>query len=90
MKTLPETVEQYSESPVFDEASIPDALRKDHRTKAGVWGVITVQSGSLLYEIAASGESIVLTEDQSGIVEPEALHHVTPIGPVTFSVKFFR
>ncbi len=90
MKKLPKGVAAYSRSPVFDETSIPDALQNDHQTKAGVWGVINVQSGSLLYTIAATGETATLTPDEPGIIEPEALHHVTPVGPVSFFVEFWR
>jgi tellurite resistance-related uncharacterized protein len=32
----------YKTTPVFDENTLPGGLRKDHRTKAGVWGIIRV------------------------------------------------
>jgi hypothetical protein len=37
----------YRSTPVFDEVTLPAALRADHRTKAGTWGVITVLEGQL-------------------------------------------
>lgn len=90
MTTLPENIQAYSRSPTFDESSIPDALRKDHQTKAGVWGVINILSGQLLYTVAASGAETTLSPDVPGIIEPESLHSVNPIGPVTFYVEFWR
>ena len=32
----------YRSTPVFDETTLPEALRREHRTKAGTWGVIHV------------------------------------------------
>lgn len=90
MKPLPDGVLAYSRTPTFDETTVPAGLRKDHQTKPGVWGVITILSGSLRYRIQATGEEIDLTPHRPGIVEPEALHNVEPIGPVSFFVEFYR
>ncbi len=90
MKSLPGDLHAYSRTATFDETSIPAGLLKDHQTKPGVWGVINVLSGSLLYRIAATGAEYTLSPDAPGIVEPEALHNVEPLGPVTFYVEFYR
>ena len=37
----------YGASPIFDEQSLPDALRNDHRTKAGTWGLLRVLDGEV-------------------------------------------
>ena len=39
--------EPYKTTPVFDETSLPGAIRNAHSTKAGVWGLLRVldQSG---------------------------------------------
>ena len=37
----------YKRTPVFDETTLPDGLRREHRTKAGVWGIIRVLEGRL-------------------------------------------
>src|SRR3546814_2805171 len=41
----------YRSTPVFDETSLPAALRGEHRTKAGVWGLIRVLEGKLQLNI---------------------------------------
>ena len=56
----------YRSAAVFDETTLPDALRRKHRTKAGVWGVIRVLEGRLELELVDSGESKVLTPEQPG------------------------
>ncbi len=90
MKDLPTGLAPYRRTPTFDEKTVPAGLLKDHQTKAGVWGVIEVTSGRLRYTISASGEEVELHAGLKGIVEPEVLHYVTPLGAVEFSVEFWR
>ncbi len=90
MKTLPENVASYSRTTEFDENTVPAKLLQDHSTKPDVWGVIRIISGSLRYTIPSRREEIVLTAQRCGIVEPEVLHHVKPIGSVIFYIEFYR
>lgn len=90
MKELPSGLSPYKRTPVFDETSVPAGLLKDHKTKAGVWGVINVTSGTLRYTIPSQNEVVDLHAGVKGIVEPDVLHHVTPMGAVKFSVEFWR
>lgn len=91
MKALPDSVAPYKRTPVFTEATVPAGLLKEHATKAGVWGLIHVESGRLRYTIAASGEVVELSNDgPPGVVEPEVLHSVAPLGAVRFFVEFHR
>tara|TARA_Y100000588_G_C13308149_1_gene524493 strand:+ start:141 stop:308 length:168 start_codon:yes stop_codon:yes gene_type:complete len=55
-----------------------------------VWGKITILSGSLRYRIDPTGFETTLTPDNPGIVEPEVLHSVEPVGSVSFYVAFYR
>ena len=79
----------YRSTPVFDEATLPDALRREHRTKAGVWGVIRVIEGRLRLTLVDGGEEHVLTPDRPGLVLPEQPHHVEPIGRMRMQVDFY-
>ena len=91
MKSLPDSVTPYKMTPVFTEVTLPDGLRNDHATKAGVWGLIHVAAGRLHYVISDSSEAIELAPgDQPGVIEPEVRHRVTPIGDVRFCVEFHR
>lgn len=90
MRELPADVQPYRRTPLFTAETVPAALLKDHATKAGVWGVITVLAGRLVYTIPATAERHVLAPDSPGIVEPQQLHHVTPDGDVSFYVEFYR
>lgn len=91
MKPLPPTVAFHRRTPEFTERSIPDALRRSHRTKAEVWGRIVVLEGRLRYRILASpAKETILDAGNPGIVEPQVEHEVEPLGHVRFFVEFYR
>lgn len=91
MKPLPDSVAPYRRTPEFDQDSIPDALRRDHTTATGVWGLITVLEGVLRYDIEGDApETVRLTPQHPGVVEPQVPHRVTPDGEVRFFVEFYR
>lgn len=89
MKSLPPHVKPYKSTPIFENETIPKGLLKDHNTKNGVWGVIHVIKGKLEYTIKDL-KTYVLTPEKQGIVEPEILHHIKPLGTVKFYVEFHK
>jgi tellurite resistance-related uncharacterized protein len=80
-------VQAYKSTPVFDENSLPAGLRRDHSTKAGVWGVIRVLEGELLFE--REGETHILTPAAPMLIFPEQKHRVEPWGPMRMRVDFY-
>lgn len=81
--------EPYRSTPVFDETTIPTALRAEHRTKQGVWGLIRVIEGELNLTYAEPPIERVLTPGNPGVVEPGQTHFVTPLGKVRMQVDFY-
>lgn len=79
----------YRSTPVFDETSLPAALRAEHNTKSGAWGVICVLEGRLAYTILDPPSETVLTPDNPGLVTPLQKHFVTPLGPMRMRVDFY-
>jgi len=91
MKTLPADVVAYQRTKEFDQSTVPAGLLRSHTTKAGTWGRICILEGSLHYRILEPElESLVLTPDRDGVVEPEIAHEVKPIGSVRFYVEFLK
>lgn len=98
MPVLPQDVVQYSQVPgkgkKFTATTIPKGLLKDHTTKAGTWGIINVSQGRLEYTITQDTSkelTFELNPDRSGIIEPQKLHHVSPLSDdVQFVVEFHR
>ncbi|WP_404478933.1 DUF1971 domain-containing protein [Novosphingobium sp. BL-52-GroH] len=79
----------YRSAPVFDETSIPAALRGFHQTKAGVWGLIRAIEGELNLTYAEPASEKILSPGNPGVVEPEQTHFVTPLGKVRMQVDFY-
>ena len=85
---LPDGLVAYKRTPVFDQASLPAGLRREHRTKPGVWALIHVLEGRLRYRILTPAGEQILVPGQPGVVRPEEAHEVEPLGPVRFFVEF--
>lgn len=79
----------YGSSPVFDETSLPAALRTEHRTKAGVWGLLRVIEGEAVLHFLSPPEAVRVTPDAPAPIPPEAPHYVELTGPVRLQVEFY-
>ena len=90
MTALPAGLTAVRRTPVFNEQTIPPGLRRNHRTAAGVWGVIRVVEGRLLFRTAEPAAEQILDPRHCVVVLPGQLHEVEPLGAVRFFVEFFR
>ena len=79
----------YRSTPVFDQDTLPAALRARHSTKAGVWGVIRVIEGELRLTYLDPESTTLLTPEQPGPILPQQPHCVTPLGPMRMQVDFY-
>jgi tellurite resistance-related uncharacterized protein len=86
---LPAGLKAYKRTPVFDQDSLPAGLRRQHRTKAGVWARVHVLEGRLRYRTFDPTSETVLTPHKPGIIEPEQPHEVEPLGPMRMFVEFY-
>lgn len=86
--TLPPGLTAYRRTPEFDQDSLPAGLRRGHSTKTGVWALIHVIEGRVRYRILDPVEEIVLEPGVPGVVVPQQLHEVEPLGAVRFYVEF--
>lgn len=75
---------------MFDENTLPAGLRREHRTKVGVWGVIRVLEGQLRYRVLDPVSETVLDLDHPGFVLPDQPHLVEPIGAMRMRVDFYH
>jgi tellurite resistance-related uncharacterized protein len=79
----------YRTTAVFDETTLPPALRREHRTKKGVWGVVRLLEGELRL-LFPDGRVEVLDPCAPGLVRPEETHWVEPVGPMRMQVEFYE
>lgn len=84
------TLKPYKRTPEFNENTLPAGLRAEHRTKAGVWGVIRVLEGELRYQVLDPSSEIILDRDRPGFVLPEQPHLVEPLGAMRMHVEFYN
>jgi len=87
---LPPGAVAYRRTPIFDETTVPAGLRREHRTRAGVWGLITVVAGRLRFRAIQPPGETVLAAGDAVVVAPGQPHEVEPDGPVQFYVEFYR
>lgn len=86
---LPPGLTAYKRTPVFDQDSLPAGLRREHRTKAGVWALIHIVEGSVRYRILDPLSETILTPEHPGIVQPEQPHEVEALGAMRMFVEFY-
>jgi tellurite resistance-related uncharacterized protein len=87
---LPPGLIAYRRTPVFSEDTVAAGLRREHRTKPGVWALINVLDGRLRFRALAPRFERVLSAGGRIAVPPEQPHEVDPDGPVRFFVEFYR
>jgi tellurite resistance-related uncharacterized protein len=82
--------EPYKATPVFDQDSLPQALRNRHNTKPGVWGLLRVLEGEARLVFHEPAREVVVMPSAPGVIAPEAWHHVEVTGPMRMQVEFYR
>ncbi|PKP94689.1 MAG: hypothetical protein CVT77_01350 [Alphaproteobacteria bacterium HGW-Alphaproteobacteria-16] len=79
----------YRSTPVFDQDTLPAALRGRHSTKAGVWGMVRVLEGKVRLTYFDPPSDILLDPATPGPLLPEQPHFVAPLGPMKMQVDFY-
>lgn len=81
---------RYGATPIFDEKSLPDALRGDHRTKEGTWGLLRVLEGEVKLIFLDPPSEHLVTPGNPATIPPQATHHVVPLGAMRMQVEFYH
>ena len=81
----------YKTTPVFDQDTLPAAIRSTHATKDGVWGLLRVLEGAVMLVFHEADERRVTVRPGSPCpIPPTAPHHVETDGPMRMQVEFYR
>jgi tellurite resistance-related uncharacterized protein len=78
----------YRTTAIFDQDTLPAALRREHRTKAGAWGIIRLLEGELLL-LFPDGRRETLGRERPGLIRPQETHWVEPLGQMRMQVEFY-
>lgn len=81
--------EPYKVTAIWDQDTLPAAIRNEHNTKAGTWGLLRVLDGEVDL-VFVDGRTVRVTTDQPGLIPPQDVHHVEATGPFRMQVEFYR
>ena len=92
-RILPNGVSLERRTNTFTQSNVPPALLKDHKTS--VWAKLVVEKGTLTFTEIANSEhdqnvSRALSERDTQVITPEALHFVTLEAGVSFHIEFYK
>ncbi|MGE3746401.1 MAG: DUF1971 domain-containing protein [Sphingomonadaceae bacterium] len=82
-------VQPYRSTPVFDETTLPAALRARHSTKEGVWGKVCVIEGRVKLVYLDPPSELILDAETRGLLLPRQPHFVEPLGAMKMQVDFY-
>jgi len=78
-------------SMTWDEATLPAALRKEHRLGPSTWGLLHVLSGNVrLLRGDASSAATLVQEGSSEGIPPGAPHRLEPAGHVRLTLRLYE
>ncbi len=80
----------YQRTAVFNEDSLPAGLRREHRTKPGVWGVVRVLDGRVRYRVLDPVSELILEPGHPGLIRPDQPHFLEPLGPMRIQIEFYK
>ncbi len=80
----------YGSSPIFDEISLPAALRNRHNTKDGTWGLLRVLEGEVELVFIDPPSRQLVTVDNPAPIPPQSPHFVNLVGPMKMQVEFYH
>ena len=76
---------------VWDEQTMPERLRRDHRIATGTWGRLHVVAGQLQFDADTDPPlNRLLDAGDDQPIPPTTDHSVRPAGHVQFFVEFLR
>lgn len=88
---MPEGLECYKRTGLFDHDSVPKGFLRKHATKSGVWAKIIVTQGRLRYIVDDLGQQCFELDSQThGVIAPQMKHHVALEASGKFYVEFYR
>lgn len=82
--------EPYKTTAVWDETTLPAAVRGTHSTKAGTWGLLRVLEGTVRLVFHDPARTVLVSPGDPAPIAPEETHHVEVDGPMRMQVEFYR
>lgn len=87
---MPDDLRWVRTTPVWDEHTLPAALRRAHRLAPGTWGRLVVSEGRVRFVGTTPLIDVDLGAGSTQDIPPETTHHLELHGSVRLSIEFFR
>lgn len=88
---LPEGLHVTRTAGPFDSESLPPALLREHRVPEGTWGLVRVEQGAVVAELATDPPITVrLGPGDRQPLPPDVAHHLDADGPFVVAVDFMQ
>ena len=87
-KPLPDGLVLSGNALEFTDATMPDALLREHALGAGHWGVLNVLEGSVTFVDMGSNEEVSVSAGESVPIHPQAPHRIVLSGHVRCRLEF--
>ncbi len=79
-----------SETPILNNKTCPEGIKKAHATAPGVWAKLVVFKGMIEFVYEDTDEKFVVDTTKPFVIESERLHHVNLLWDAEFQVKFYK
>ncbi|WP_299153750.1 DUF1971 domain-containing protein [uncultured Tateyamaria sp.] len=91
IRSLPDGVEKYAESPLFAAGKVPESLQKSHSTKEGTYARLIVTAGQVQYFLVGESTPVAtLDVGDTFIILPAEEHFVQVTDDAEFYLEFCR
>lgn len=80
----------YKTTAIWDQDTLPEAIRNEHRTKEGTWGLLRLLEGSARLIFTDDGREVPVAPGKPGLICPQETHYVALDGPARMQVEFYK
>jgi tellurite resistance-related uncharacterized protein len=83
-------IQPYKTTPVFDEKTLPAAMRNEHRTKPETWGLLRVLEGRVVLVFVDPHREVEVSPGRPAEIAPRATHFVRTDEAMRLQVEFYK
>ena len=88
-KPLPDGLVLSGNALEFTDATMPNALLREHALGPGHWGLLNVLEGSVTFVDMGAGSEQLVSAPGTVPIHPQAPHRLIVSGPVRVRIDFF-
>lgn len=79
-----------SKTPIFNNKTCPEGIKKQHATARGIYGILHVVEGMVEFVWEDSNERIIVDTTKSFKITSERKHHLNLLWNTKFYIEFYK